>query len=70
MVEFYMVFGAIYQDTFFNSKIFIFHSTLIYISFYPLASKTRIGAVELLVRKYLLLWWSFCVLKVTIYNLI
>ena len=38
---------------------------VIYISFYSLASRTRIDAVELIVRKYLLLWWSFCVLKVT-----
>ena len=29
-----------------------------------------IDAVELIVRKYLLLWWSFCVLEVTFYSLI
>ena len=27
-------------------------------------------AVELIARKYLLLWWSFCVLEVTFYSLI
>ena len=32
--------------------------------FHLLASRTRIGAVELIVRKHLLLWWSFCVLEV------
>ena len=35
---------------------------VIYISFYSLASRKRIDAVELIARKYLLLWWSFCVL--------
>ena len=40
----------------------------IYISFYSLASRTRVDAVELIVRKYLLLWWSFCVLKDTFYS--
>ena len=43
---------------------------VIYISFYSLASRTRIDAVELIVRKYLLLWWSFCVLEVKFYSLI
>ena len=45
---------------------------VIYISFYSLASRTRIDAVELIVRKYLLLWWSLCVLEVIIlqFNLI
>ena len=43
---------------------------LIYISFYLLACRTRIDAVELIVRKYLLLWWSFCALEVTFYCLI
>ena len=38
--------------------------------FYSLASRTRIDSVELIVRKYLLLWWSFCVLEVTFYSLI
>ena len=38
---------------------------LVYISFYALPFRTRIGAVELIVRKYSLLWWSFCVLKGT-----
>ena len=42
----------------------------IYISFYSLTSRTRIDAVELILRKYLLLWWSFCVLEVTFYSLI
>ena len=42
---------------------------VIYISLRSLASRTRIDAVELIVRKYLLLWWSFCVLKVTFYSL-
>ena len=27
----------------------------------------RIDAVEVIVRKYLLLWWSFCVLEVTLH---
>ena len=40
--------------------------SVIYILFYSLASGTRIDAVELSVRKYLLLWWSFCVLKVVV----
>ena len=43
---------------------------VIYISFYSLASRTRIDAVERIVRKYLLLWQSFCVLEVTFYSLI
>ena len=43
---------------------------VIYISFCSLASKTRIDVVELIVRKYLLLWWSFCVLEVIFYSLI
>ena len=43
---------------------------VIYISLYSLASRTRIDAVELIVRKYLLLRWSFCVLEVTMYSLI
>ena len=43
---------------------------VIYISFYSLASRTRVDAFELIVRKYLLLWWSFCVLEVTFYSLI
>ena len=34
---------------------------VIYTSFYSLASTTRIDAVELILRKFLLLWWSFCV---------
>ena len=38
---------------------------VIYISFYSLAFRTRIDAVELIVKKHLLLWWSFCVLEVT-----
>ena len=41
---------------------------VIYISFYSLASRTRVDAVELIVRKYLLLWWSFYVLEVTFYS--
>ena len=43
---------------------------VIYISFHSLASRTRFDAVELIVRKYLLLWWSLCVSKVTVYSLI
>ena len=39
---------------------------VIYISF-SLASRTRIDAV--IVRKYLLLWWSLCDLEVTFYSL-
>ena len=42
--------------------------SVIYISFYSLTSRTRINAVELIIRKYLLLWWSFCVLEVTYYS--
>ena len=42
---------------------------VIYISFDSLASRTRIDAVELIVREYLLLWWSFCDLEVTTYSL-
>ena len=38
--------------------------------FLSLASRTRIDAVELIVRKYFLLWWSVCVLEVTFYSLI
>ena len=45
------------------------HFTVIYITFYSLASKTRIDTVELIVWKYLLLWWSFCVLEATFYSL-
>ena len=41
-----------------------------YISFYLLASRTRIDVVELIAKKYLLLWLSFCVLEVTFYSLI
>ena len=43
---------------------------VIYISFNSLASRTRNDAVELFVRKYSLLWWSFCVLEVIFYSLI
>ena len=43
---------------------------VIYISFYSLASRTRIDAVEQIVKKYLLLWRSFCVLEVTFQSLI
>ena len=43
---------------------------VIYISFYSLTSRTRNKTVELIVRKYLLLWWSFCALEVTFYNVI
>ena len=43
---------------------------VISISLCSLASITRIDAVELIVKKYLLLWWSFCVLEVTFYSLI
>ena len=43
---------------------------VIYISFYLLTSRARVDAVELLVRKNLLVWWSFCVLEVTFYSLI
>ena len=42
-----------------NSLIFCEKFTLIYISLYSLASRIRFDAVELIVRKYLLLWWSF-----------
>ena len=35
-----------------------------------LTSRTCIDDDELIVRKYLLLWWSFCVLEVTFYSLI
>ena len=42
---------------------------VIYTSFYSLTSRTRNDTVELIVRKNLLLWWSFCVLEVTFYNL-
>ena len=37
---------------------------------YVPASIIRIDAVELIVRKYLLLWWSACVLEVIFYSLI
>ena len=43
---------------------------VIYISCYSLASRIPIDVVELIVRKYLLLWWSFRVLEVTFYSLI
>ena len=43
---------------------------MIYISFYSRASRTRIDAVELIVKKYLLQWWSFWVLEVIFYSLI
>ena len=42
---------------------------VIYISFDSIASRS-IDAVELIVRKYLLLRWSFSVLEVTFYSLI
>ena len=41
-----------------------------YIFFYSLASRTRTDAVELNVRKYFLVWWSFFALEVTFYSLI
>ena len=43
---------------------------VIYICFYSLASRTRINAIELIAREYLLLWCSFCVLELTFYSLI
>ena len=43
---------------------------VIYISFYLLTSKTRNDTAELIGRKNLLLWWSFCVLEVIFYSLI
>ena len=43
---------------------------VIYISFYSLAFRTRIDAVELIVKKDLMLWWSFSILEVTFYSLL
>ena len=43
---------------------------VIYICFFSLTFRTCIDAVELIVREYLLLWWSFYVLEVTFYSLI
>ena len=45
-------------------------SHIIYISYHPLAPRTRVDVVELIVRKNLLLWWSFWVLEVIFYSLI
>ena len=44
---------------------FFLANPVVYISVYSLASRTRMDAV---VRKYILLWWSFCVLETTIYS--
>ena len=41
---------------------------VIYISFYSLTSRTCNDTVELIVRKYLLLWWSFGIVEVTFYS--
>ena len=53
-----------------SSLVFSTPPLVIYIFFfYSLASRTRIDAVELIVKKHLLLWWSFWVLEVTFYGL-
>ena len=53
-----------------EARYFVNILSIIYISLYSLTTRTRIGAVELIVRIYSLLWGSFCVLEVTFYSLI
>ena len=43
---------------------------VIYICFYSLTSITRNDTVELIIRKKLLLWWTYCALERTFYRLI
>ena len=64
---------ALASDFFVSLALSLVSSTpplVINISFYSLDSRTRIDAVKLIVRKYLLLWWSFRVLEVIFYSLI